>query len=286
MEKNEIVTGFDAFLRGGAFTHSTCDGYQFCLNRWLSFFEELNITHFRQVTHETVESFIEARKAQSVSGGTIRRDVGVLRSAWAFVIQDGRWEVPLCPVCVTRHSLATATARGRAATPAEWQALLAACCQKQHRDILTIAVETGLSEPELCNLQWREVSLGHRIIVLRRRQIPLSDTALRVLMQIERVPGLPWVFSQDGRKLKNLSSWWIGVRDRSGSEHFRFRDIRHTFATKFISDGGDIHELARILGIKLGAAATYVHLTSEQVHEEVRRGDELRRIKEFASQKK
>jgi integrase len=68
------------------------------------------------------------------------------------------------------------------------------------------------------------------------------------------------------------ASWWVGVRDRSGVRDFRFRDIRHTFATRFINDGGDIHELAAILGVKLGAAGTYVHLTIEQLHDEIGRG--------------
>jgi integrase len=268
MEKNEIAVGFDAFLKSGSFKPSTREAYRFCLDRWLHFLSEAGVTSFSEISSEVTRCFIEARKAHNISGGMLRRDIGTFRSAWTFLVGDVR----SCPIYVAPRSLATAAPRGRAATSAEWDDMMSACCQQQHRHILTIAVETGLSEPELCNLQWRAVNLGHRIIAVRTRQIPISDEALSVFTHTGRVPGVPWVFSQDGRKLKNLSSWWVGVRDRSGVRDFRFRDIRHTFATRFINDGGDIHELAAILGVKLGAAGTYVHLTIEQLHDEIGRG--------------
>ena len=36
--------------------------------------------------------------------------------------------------------------------------------------------------------------------------------------------------------------------DRAGIEDFRFHDLRHTFASWYMMNGGDLYELAKILG--------------------------------------
>ena len=36
--------------------------------------------------------------------------------------------------------------------------------------------------------------------------------------------------------------------ERAGIEDFRFHDLRHTFASRYMMNGGDLYELAKILG--------------------------------------
>ena len=36
--------------------------------------------------------------------------------------------------------------------------------------------------------------------------------------------------------------------ERAGIEDFRFHDLRHTFASWYMMNGGDLYELAKILG--------------------------------------
>jgi integrase len=36
--------------------------------------------------------------------------------------------------------------------------------------------------------------------------------------------------------------------DRAGIQNFRFHDLRHTFASWYMMNGGDLYELAKILG--------------------------------------
>ena len=44
-----------------------------------------------------------------------------------------------------------------------------------------------------------------------------------------------------GRKFEDLL-------ERAGIEDFRFHDLRHTFASWYMMNGGDLYELAKILG--------------------------------------
>jgi integrase len=39
-----------------------------------------------------------------------------------------------------------------------------------------------------------------------------------------------------------------GLLDRADIENFRFHDLRHTFASWYMMKGGDLYELAKILG--------------------------------------
>jgi site-specific recombinase XerD len=36
--------------------------------------------------------------------------------------------------------------------------------------------------------------------------------------------------------------------ERAGIQDFRFHDLRHTFASRYMMKGGDLYELAKILG--------------------------------------
>ncbi len=57
-----------------------------------------------------------------------------------------------------------------------------------------------------------------------------------------------------------------------GIEDFRFHDLRHSFASWFVQDGGDLYRLSRILGhATLQMTARYGHLRTDDLHEELER---------------
>jgi integrase len=51
---------------------------------------------------------------------------------------------------------------------------------------------------------------------------------------------------------------------RSGVNEIRFHDLRHTYATRFVSNGGDIHALSKILGHSSSTMTDrYAHLADD-----------------------
>ena len=65
---------------------------------------------------------------------------------------------------------------------------------------------------------------------------------------------------------------FTSARRRAGITDFRFHDLRHTFASWFVQDGGDLYRLSRILGhTTLQMTSRYSHLRTDDLHDEMDR---------------
>ena len=53
-------------------------------------------------------------------------------------------------------------------------------------------------------------------------------------------------------------------------EDFRFHDLRHTFASRFVMDGGSVHALQKILGhATITMTMRYAHLSPDHLRAEM-----------------
>ena len=58
---------------------------------------------------------------------------------------------------------------------------------------------------------------------------------------------------------------------RAGIEDFQFRDLRHTFASHFVMNGGSLKALQEILGHKnITMTMRYAHLSKEHKKDEIK----------------
>lgn len=137
-------------------------------------------------------------------------------------------------------------------------------CPGDLRDIIAVLLGTGMRIDELIHLQWTDVDLARRLISVHRgrkgtvksgkaRRVPILDNVLTMLKERAlRRAGDVLVFP--GKKGAVRSK--PGVRDaykravkRAGLDtKLRLHDTRHTFASHFVMDGGDIFALSKILG--------------------------------------
>lgn len=137
-------------------------------------------------------------------------------------------------------------------------------CPKGIREIVTLAVGTGMRLDELIHLQWGDIDLDRRLIAVHRgrhgttksgkaRYIPILDTLLPFLRELAlKRGGNKLVFPGEDHKPRSKP----GVRfpfkqaaSRAGlPDALRFHDLRHTFASHWVLDGGDIFRLSKILG--------------------------------------
>jgi len=296
-----VIDGFALFMTTKTLKPNSLDRYTSSQDHWVEFCHQHKVDDFTQLTKKVVGQFIDWRKLRGVSrrrgGGvvrlditeaTIRRDLAFLSSVWYFLLDHHDWEDHMPPYPASKgqkKGLKESRKRVRFASPEEWKALLDACTTDQQRRILTLAVETGLREQELCRLLWSQVDLPRRQIVLipevvdtksdLPRVIPLSDAAMSALSDTPRHTRAQEVFWHDeGEPFARMANWWKAVRRRSGVQNFTYHDIRHTFATSFLNNGGDIAVLKEILGhSSVQVTERYAFMQTRRMHEEVSRID-------------
>lgn len=149
------------------------------------------------------------------------------------------------------------------------------------KPILVLAVETGLRKEELLGLTLPSIDLRRREVRLtvtktgRPRQVPLSPRALQTIKELlERSrPRSSYLFCKPtGERIGDPKKAFAGACRRAGIEDFRYHDLRHTYASWWVQDGGDLYRLSRILGhATLQMTARYGHLRTDDLHEELER---------------
>ena len=97
------------------------------------------------------------------------------------------------------------------------------------------------------------------------RGIPLNADAMAAL---EATCGqhARWCFTFPGKRMFNSSSAWDEAKRRARIEHFRFHDLRHTWASWHVQSGTSLQELMELGGWKsYEMVLRYAHLAPEKL---------------------
>ena len=132
---------------------------------------------------------------------------------------------------------------------------------------------TGCRRNEIVELQWKDVDLGAGELRLRdsksgARLVPLSPAAARVLAELPRVEGNPWVIPgiKRGRHLADLNHYWERVRERAELPEVRLHDLRHSFASRALALGESLSMIGKLLGHnKIDTTSRYAHLARDSI---------------------
>ena len=143
-------------------------------------------------------------------------------------------------------------------------------------DLYATATYTGMRQGELAGLRWQDVSFDRRQIIIQEsfdgttkgdqvRYAPILDCLLPILERRRlRSPGI-LVFPNEAGNMHQPSARIFqetlhrileGARfpklQHKGKErrYICFHDLRHTFASHWMMNGGDIFKLQKILGHK------------------------------------
>jgi integrase/recombinase XerD len=237
-----------------------------------------------EITVEHVKAHVQRRRKQRVTDGTIRGELGFLSGLFTYAgVPPGANPARL----FEKRSLRPVAQVERFLTHEEEATLLAACPYEPWSRMIVFAIETGLRKSEQIgllrgqvNLVKREVTLGRETKAGRGRVVPLSQRALSVLEgQLPDDPREVVFRNLQGRGWVTIETWWDKVRNRSGI-FCRWHDLRHTFASRWLQDGGEITVLQKVLGHStLELTMRYAHLVTENLHAETRRLDEVRRLR-------
>lgn len=198
-----------------------------------------------------------------VSAATVNTLLGTLSSAFTWFV-DQRW-IERNP-CHRVRGLVKPQRVFPWLQSGEQITRLIAECPEPIRDLVAVLVGTGMRLDEALHLHWDDIDLEHRLITVHRgrrgmpksgrmRRVPVFDSVMPVLreMRLKRGPAaaLLWPGKNPGKPRSQSPIWKMfkPAVERAGLDgRMRIHDLRHSFASLFLLDGGDIFKLSRILG--------------------------------------
>lgn len=194
-------------------------------------------------------------KARSLT--SVNRELEVLRAMLQFAVRQNWLARSPFSLAESIISKADEKQRERILTRDEEEKLLAACTdQRAHlRPIIICALDTGMRQGEIFKLQWKDVDLANRTIIIQafntktltQREVGITD---RLAQEFERL----WELSPKDPEMivfgieNNVKHSFLSVRKTAGLPDVRFHDLRHTHATRLVSAHIPLSEVGRILG--------------------------------------
>lgn len=216
------------------------------------------------LTDERIREYIRQRQGGGVSGRTINMEVGELSRAigqpWSLL-----W--PKVRKLEERKDV------GRAISPEEQGRLLDVAGTLRSpvvRTVVPLLMLTGMRSGEALGLQWRQVNLFERTIVVGRaktasgtgRVIPINDDLASVLAAHQAwfteefgepkpehylFPWGKWGSFDPLRHVTDITAAWERLR-ADAKVRCRLHDLRHTFATRLAENGVSESTMLALMG--------------------------------------
>ncbi|HPG41558.1 MAG TPA: tyrosine-type recombinase/integrase [bacterium] len=226
-------------------------------------------TLLSDITADNIEDYKMSRKRRGVTNSTINREISCLRRMFNLALRWG--DAKVNPV-ENVDRLEEPPGQTRFLREHEVNSLLESCndCLKP---VVFTAINTGLRLNELLSLTWDDVHIDNTIepfIEIRmsknnkKRFIPLNEDMTVILKSLTKTHPKYVFIGTKGKPLKSVKKPFQTALNKTGIEDFRFHDLRHTFASLFLMNGGDLLTLKELLGhSSLDMVQRYSHLAAE-----------------------
>jgi integrase len=224
----------------------------------------------QEIKPPLIKKYMSHRRTKGVAPATVNRELACLKKIFTEAIEseDAR-ENPVKKVKYYEEP----PGRTRFLTEEEGQTLIE-CADDHLKPIIMTALHTGMRLGEILSLKWKQVFIDSVIepyIELmktknnKKRYIPLTDDMVYMLEELKKKNGhSDSVFlSTRGLELKSVKFPFSKVIKKVGISDFRFHDLRHTFASHYVMNGGDLLALKEILGhSSIKMVERYSHLAA------------------------
>jgi site-specific recombinase XerD len=235
-------------------------------------------------------------KPDLVSAATVHGHVRTLRAFFSWLVREGLVQNDaasnLKPPKLPKRIVSTLSDE-------EIKAILntlnsANSCDARNQTIVMLLLDTGLRIQELTSLKMDDTNLDQGVLKVmgkgqKERIVPIGNNVQRslqrYLFRYRPEPahmGIDSVFlSTSGTPLteNSLKLMFARLSRRSGVSRLHAHLCRHTFATRFLINGGDVFTLQQILGHStLEMVRHYVNLASSHITIQHRRFSPLDRL--------
>ncbi len=224
----------------------------------------------RDITPGEIEAMITARLEEGVSKSTTNRGRAALSAIFRLQIERGTHLGPN-PVQHVR-AFPESTGRTRYLTSKEADRLIS--WSPDHlKPIIVAALHTGARLTELLSLTWGDVDMTQGVVYFRKqntksgkqRMVPIVSALREALQDIGQGRQDSPVFTYKGRPIVCVRSSFQRARRKAQlGKAVIFHTLRHTFASWYCMNGGDIYRLQRYLGHStIELTQRYAHLSPD-----------------------
>ena len=218
-------------------------------NHLLHYFGNLTLS---TITPRLITGYKTERLNSGAAPKTINNELTLMGHAFNLAIREWEWckENPVSRVSKFRVN----NQIERWLTFEEEQKLLSVS-PSWLQEMIIFAINTGLRQSELLNLQWSQVDLFRRTLTILEQKnrgkdtLPLNQSAMEVLKERARVRQNGWVFYNKSSKIRDarcLLRAFYAASKKASIHNLRWHDLRHSFATRLIQGGADIYTVQKL----------------------------------------
>jgi integrase/recombinase XerD len=209
-----------------------------------------------------IRDLVKARRIMGATTATIKRDLTAI-SAVLKHAADEEWMEDINPTLAYRSKKGMVERRDPITLPTDADiAAVIAKAPRRFGDAIEFARETGMRQEEIFSLTHKQIAGGQITITgkrNKRRVIPLSRKAAKIIARQAQDIKVPWVFRHgENDKWSAPSARFGDIRRRTAAASqkgaqpftgFRFHDLRHLYAVEFLrARRGSLYDLQMILG--------------------------------------
>ncbi len=207
----------------------------------------------RHITVPMVKGFATFTQKQGVQPSSVRRYLGVLRTALNWGVKNG-WidHAPHVPLP------SMGPARERWLTKAEADRLIAGAAAPHVRLFILLGLHTGARKTAILELTWDRVDLdqglvwypmpGRTYTKKRRVIVPINSVLRKALEDARDLAQTDWVIEFNSRPVGCIQAGFKRACNRAGLDDVRIHDLRRTCASWLVQAGVSFSETAAYLG--------------------------------------
>ena len=241
---------------------------KYFLNQFSADFPEINYK-INNINTQHVASFrdryLVGRKISSW-----KRNIAICKHMWAIAMTE--WGYPITDIFSNLQKQKKSEPRNRRLTKKEEILLTKGNhTSKLMRDIIELAIETGLRRGEILSIREEHIEKNTLLIPERKNgstnsSIPLSNKAQHILSNMN----LPIPLNGDGLKTK-----WRRLKEKYEIENLTFHDLRHEALSRYLENGVSIPDVQVLSGHKDVRVLmnVYANLRASEVAEKLNYND-------------
>src|ERR1700693_6030837 len=215
--------------------------------------------------------------------GTVNRFFSFIRRVYSIAVKEGRASKnPVKEICFYKES----GGRLRFLSNEEEVTLKGRMTPEDYK-LVSFAINTGLRQSEQFKLKWTNIDIGNQVLTIPRsksgetRHVHLNATAIEILKGLNSWMTSPWVFPSskpssplDGQNFYHRVFMPALAGDEAKKETkiegVVWHTLRHTFASRLVMAGVDIHTVQTLMGHKsIEMTLKYSHLSKGHLNEAV-----------------
>jgi integrase len=216
-----------------------------------------------------LQEFVAARLKAGIGRATVNRQRATLSRFFTWAIEQGHHPGPnpVAKLPKFRES------QGRTRYLSSEEATRLHFAAAHHlKPIIMAALYTGGRLSELLSLRWKDVDLQRGVVVFRKettksrreRLVPLARDLRLTLASMKVTSPEDPIFGYRGQGVKSIRTAFELAREKAGLPDLHFHDLRHTYASWYVQNGGDVNRLQKYLGhSNMNLTQRYAHISEE-----------------------